>query len=71
MKGPIGRQRLAAAIDAAIADKVCGSPFFIVDGEPFFGADRLDQIAWRLSPHASCEGFESVEDGPGSGASPM
>jgi 2-hydroxychromene-2-carboxylate isomerase len=57
MKGPIGRQRLAAAIDAAIADKVCGSPFFIVDGESFFGADRLDQIAWRLSPHASGEGF--------------
>jgi 2-hydroxychromene-2-carboxylate isomerase len=52
MKGRIGRQRLAVAIDAAIADKVCGSPFFIVDGEPFFGADRLDQIAWRLSSRA-------------------
>ena len=49
MEGPLGRERLAAAVDAAIADKVCGSPFFIIDGEPFFGADRLPQIAWRLS----------------------
>jgi 2-hydroxychromene-2-carboxylate isomerase len=52
MKGPLGRERLAAAIDAAIAGKVCGSPFFIVDGEPFFGADRLDQMAWRLASQA-------------------
>ena len=48
MNGPLGRARLAAAVDAAVADKVCGSPYFIVDGEPFFGADRLPQIAWRL-----------------------
>ena len=48
MDGPLGRARLAAAVDAAIADKVCGSPYFIIDGEPFFGADRLPQIAWRL-----------------------
>jgi len=53
MDGPLGRARLATAVDAAIADKVCGSPYFIVDGEPFFGADRLPQIAWRLGqPHA-------------------
>jgi 2-hydroxychromene-2-carboxylate isomerase len=48
MGGPLGRARLAAAVDAAVAEKVCGSPYFIVDGEPFFGADRLPQIAWRL-----------------------
>lgn len=50
--GQIGRQRLAEAVDLAIADKVCGSPFVIVDGEAFFGADRLPQIAWRLSQSA-------------------
>jgi 2-hydroxychromene-2-carboxylate isomerase len=49
MNGPLGRQRLAAAVDAAIADGVCGSPWFIVEGEPFFGADRLPQIAKRLA----------------------
>jgi 2-hydroxychromene-2-carboxylate isomerase len=44
--GPLGRQRLAEAIDLAIADKVCGSPYVLVDGEGFFwlrppAADRL------------------------------
>jgi 2-hydroxychromene-2-carboxylate isomerase len=52
MNGPLGRRRLSAAVDAAIADGVCGSPWFIVDGEPFFGADRLPQIAWRLAGSA-------------------
>jgi len=49
IEGPLGRALLAAAVDRAVADGVCGSPFFLVDGEPFFGADRLPQIAWRLS----------------------
>ena len=49
MAGPAGRALLAAAIDRAVADGVIGSPFFVVDGEPFFGADRLPQIAWRLA----------------------
>lgn len=48
MDGAPGRERLAAMVDAAIADGVTGSPFFIIDGEPFFGADRLPQIEWRL-----------------------
>jgi 2-hydroxychromene-2-carboxylate isomerase len=52
MNGPLGRERLAANIEAAIADSVCGSPFFILDGEPFFGADRVDQMAWRLASQA-------------------
>ena len=35
------------ATDDAIAQKVFGSPFFVVDGEPFWGHDRLDQLeAW-------------------------
>jgi 2-hydroxychromene-2-carboxylate isomerase len=49
IEGSLGRALLAAAVDRAVADGVCGSPFFLVDGEPFFGADRLPQIAWRLS----------------------
>jgi 2-hydroxychromene-2-carboxylate isomerase len=49
MEGGYGRSRLAAAVVEAVADGVCGSPFFILDGEPFFGADRLPQIEWRLA----------------------
>jgi len=49
MNGDVGRARLAAAVETAVADRVTGSPFFIVDGEPFFGVDRLPQIEWRLS----------------------
>lgn len=30
--------------DAALKKGVFGSPFVIVDGEPFWGADRLDQV---------------------------
>jgi 2-hydroxychromene-2-carboxylate isomerase len=55
MDGQIGRQRVAEAVDLAIADKVCGSPFVIVDGEGFFGADRLPQVAWRLSQSAKTQ----------------
>jgi 2-hydroxychromene-2-carboxylate isomerase len=52
MEGPLGRQRLGEAIERAVADHVCGSPYFLVDGEGFFGADRLPQIAWRLGQAA-------------------
>ncbi|CAG1002130.1 MAG: 2-hydroxychromene-2-carboxylate isomerase [Rhizobiaceae bacterium] len=67
-----GRALLAAAVDRAVADGVCGSPFFLVDGEPFFGADRLPQIAWRLSqtrptsvPGAAPPGTLSTGDSAG------
>lgn len=35
---------LKAAGDAATSAGVCGSPFTMIDGEGFFGADRLPQI---------------------------
>ena len=35
------KQRVKDETDTAIAKGVFGSPFFIVDGEPFWGADRL------------------------------
>jgi 2-hydroxychromene-2-carboxylate isomerase len=41
------KQRLREATDEALARKVAGSPFMFVDGEPFWGCDRLDQMdAW-------------------------
>jgi 2-hydroxychromene-2-carboxylate isomerase len=38
------KERLKAETEAAIARGVFGSPFLFVDGEPFWGSDRLDQI---------------------------
>ncbi|MSO93590.1 MAG: 2-hydroxychromene-2-carboxylate isomerase [Rhodospirillales bacterium] len=35
------KERLKAETDEAIRRGVFGSPFFIVDGEPFWGSDRL------------------------------
>lgn len=44
------KDRLRAVTDAAIGKGVFGSPFFIVDGEGFWGADRLDQVErWLAS----------------------
>jgi 2-hydroxychromene-2-carboxylate isomerase len=48
LAGPQLKERLKAECEEAIARGVCGSPFIIVDGEPFFGADRLPQIAHWL-----------------------
>lgn len=43
------RARLQQVNDDAIAAGIWGSPFFVLDGEPFFGADRLPHLEWRLS----------------------
>ena len=41
---PRWKSRLKTACDDAIAQGVFGAPFFVVDGEPFWGNDRRDQI---------------------------
>lgn len=41
---PAVKQRLRTETDAAIARGAFGSPFIVVDGEPFWGSDRLDQV---------------------------
>ncbi len=38
------KDRLRAVTEEAIARGVFGSPFFIVDGEAFWGHDRLEQV---------------------------
>jgi len=50
MTGPHGRALLEQTVQDAVAEGVCGSPWFVVDHEGFFGADRLPQLRWRLSP---------------------
>jgi 2-hydroxychromene-2-carboxylate isomerase len=41
---PAVKDALRAEVDGAIERGVFGSPYFIVDGEPFWGLDRLDQL---------------------------
>ena len=38
------KERLKTEVDLAIKKGVFGSPFIVVDGEPFWGADRLNQV---------------------------
>jgi 2-hydroxychromene-2-carboxylate isomerase len=38
------KQRLRDEVSQAISKGVFGSPLFVVDGEPFWGHDRLDQV---------------------------
>lgn len=38
------KDRLRREVDQAVARGVFGSPYVVVDGEPFWGADRLDQV---------------------------
>lgn len=40
---------LKTAVDEAVEKGVFGSPFIIVDGEPFWGHDRLDQVTRWLA----------------------
>jgi 2-hydroxychromene-2-carboxylate isomerase len=44
------KERLKAQVDAALARGVFGAPFLFVDGEPFWGHDRLAQVEkWLAS----------------------
>ena len=44
LNDPAVKERLKNEVDAAIERGVFGSPYIVVDGEPFWGADRLDQV---------------------------
>lgn len=44
LESPALKDRFRARSEEATARGVFGSPFFIVDGEPFWGADRLPMI---------------------------
>ncbi len=44
LDGEALKQRLREACDTALAAGVFGSPYIVIDGEPFWGVDRLPQI---------------------------
>jgi 2-hydroxychromene-2-carboxylate isomerase len=41
---PAAKERLRQETDGAVARDIFGSPFVVVDGEPFWGNDRLDDV---------------------------
>ena len=53
LKSNAAKMMLQDAISAAAERKVFGSPFVVVDAEPFFGVDRLPQIAAKLAASAA------------------
>ena len=44
MQDPVVKDRLRVEVDQAVARGVFGSPFVIVDDEPFWGWDRLPMV---------------------------
>lgn len=44
VQNPRIKDLLKGEVDAAIRKGVFGSPYFIIDGEPFWGYDRLEDI---------------------------
>jgi 2-hydroxychromene-2-carboxylate isomerase len=49
LESPAVKDRLRQETDAAIAAGMFGAPWITVDGEPFWGADRLPQIEHWLT----------------------
>lgn len=44
LEDPAVKERARKEVEAAIAAGVFGSPFFVIDGEPFWGVDRLPMV---------------------------
>ncbi len=44
LEDPAVKERAKREVDAAIAAGVFGSPFFVVDGEAFWGVDRMPML---------------------------
>jgi 2-hydroxychromene-2-carboxylate isomerase len=44
LEDPAVKDRAKREVDAAIAAGVFGSPYFVVDGEPFWGVDRMPMV---------------------------
>ena len=49
------REQFRAEVDLATAKGVFGSPFFILDGEPFWGFDRMNQLEAALQRKETSE----------------
>jgi len=51
LNDPALKDKTRSEVDAAVARGVFGSPYIVVDGEPFWGMDRFDQLErWLKQP---------------------
>lgn len=51
LEDPAVKERAKNEVDGAIERGVFGSPYIVIDGEPFWGADRLEQVErWLTKP---------------------
>ncbi|MBY0508840.1 MAG: DsbA family protein [Rhodospirillaceae bacterium] len=48
-KDTAAKRAVVSAVDTAVAAGMIGAPYMIVDGEPFWGADRLDYVERKLA----------------------
>ena len=49
-RSPAIKDRLKEVTNDAVERGIFGSPFFLVDGEPFWGHDRMDEVdRWLAS----------------------
>lgn len=48
LKDPAVKERLKSEVNAAIERGVFGSPYIVVDGEPFWGHDKLEEVGLWL-----------------------
>jgi len=46
-------QKIVSDTNQALADGVFGAPSYVMNGEVFWGQDRLDLLAWRLQQEAN------------------
>lgn len=44
LEDPAVKERLKTEVEAAIERGVFGSPYIVIDGEPFWGSDRIEQV---------------------------
>ena len=49
LQDPQAKTVLKARTDEAIDRRIFGSPFMVVEGEAFWGVDRMDHLAWYLA----------------------
>lgn len=57
------KQALKDAVDVAVAKGVFGVPYFIVDGEPIWGSDRLWMLEHWLR-HGTWDAVQTAQSGP-------
>lgn len=59
---PVIKALVASQTAEAIAAKVFGSPIFVIDGERFWGSDRMVHLEQRLKEKVGSKGYKTMLD---------